>query len=188
MNSKRRRRLARLFALPALACAAAGALVPTVASPRKPPEPVTIEGEVTAVTRGDTLWITPAGGAAVEIRLRDIDAPEPCQAWGEESRQALAEQALHKTASARISGRDGGHRLLASVRVEGRDLGPWLVEEGDAWSIRTRWDRGPLVKQETVARAFGRGLHAAGGAVMPRDFRRTHGPCPPATPASAASR
>ncbi|MDP3221498.1 MAG: excalibur calcium-binding domain-containing protein, partial [Rubrivivax sp.] len=30
---------------------------------------------------------------------------------------------------------------------------------------------------EKMARALSRGLHGSPGAVQPRDFRRTHGPC-----------
>ena len=58
------------------------------------------------------------------------------------------------------------------------DLSQRLVEEGHAWSLRTRNDNGPLVKQERMAKALGRGLHAGGAAVKPADFRRTNGPCP----------
>ncbi|MCU0928525.1 MAG: hypothetical protein MUE62_04845, partial [Burkholderiaceae bacterium] len=39
-----------------------------------------------------------------------------------------------------------------------------------------------------MARALGRGLHADGQAIPPRDFRRTHGPCRgPAGPADTAT-
>jgi endonuclease YncB( thermonuclease family) len=69
------------------------------------------------------------------------------------------------------------------VWVDEVDLGRHMVEEGQAWSLRTRFDQGPLVKQERMAHALGRGLHGASVVVMPRDYRRIHGPCPsPAGP------
>ena len=53
-----------------------------------------------------------------------------------------------------------------------------MVSEGHAWSTRTKWDNGPLVKQERQAMALKRGLHATPGAVMPKHFRVTT-KCPP---------
>ena len=139
--------------------------------------PVTVQGVVTHVTDGDSLWVTPPGQPGIEVRLRDIDAPEICQVWGEQARRALEERVLGRPVALRISGRDSYGRTLGYVNVDGVDAGRWMVEEGHAWSIRTRWDRGPLVKQERMATALGRGLHSVPGAVMPREFRRDHGPC-----------
>ncbi len=137
----------------------------------------TSHGVVSKVIDGDTLLFTPPGKAPLVVRLRDIDAPEICQPWGEQARRALAELALNKPATLRSVARDAHGRTLGSVAVDGIDLGPLLVAEGHGWSSRIRYDQGPLVKQERMARALGRGLHASGGALMPRDFRRAHGPC-----------
>lgn len=137
-----------------------------------------IEGTVTRVSDGDTLVFSAPGKASIVVRLRDIDAPEICQPWGDEARRALAELVLNKPVELRTAARDAHGRTLGSVRVDETDVGRRLVEEGHAWSIRTRHDQGPLVKQERMAKALGRGLHAGGGAVMPRDFRRQHGACP----------
>jgi Excalibur calcium-binding domain len=61
-----------------------------------------------------------------------------------------------------------------------------MVEEGHAWSVRTQWDRGPLVGQERMARALRRGLHGLPSPVVPREFRQGHGPCLPAAAADRA--
>ena len=139
--------------------------------------PRAVQGMVSKVTDGDSLWLTPAGKPAIEVRLRDIDAPESCQPWGPEARQALAELALNKVATLHISGRDAYGRTIGALMIQDLNVGRFLVENGHAWSIRTRWDQGPLVKQEKMARALGRGLHAQGGAIQPKEFRRRHGPC-----------
>ncbi|MFO1294340.1 MAG: thermonuclease family protein [Rubrivivax sp.] len=139
--------------------------------------PAVLSGVVTKVLDGDTLVVQPAGRAPLEVRLRDIDAPESCQAWGAEARQALEEMALGKTVELRTHARDAYGRVVGSVSVEGEDLGRRMVVEGHAWSTRSKWDLGPLVKQERQARALGRGLHATAGALQPREFRRLHGPC-----------
>ncbi|MDP1902301.1 MAG: thermonuclease family protein [Rubrivivax sp.] len=138
-----------------------------------------VQGVVTRVGDGDSLSFAPAGQAAFELRLRDIDAPELCQPGGEEAHRALADWVLDKSATVQATGRDKFGRTLGTLRVAGEDIARRMVEEGHAWSIRTRWDRGPLVKQERMARALNRGLHAQPGAVMPGEFRRLHGPCAP---------
>jgi len=170
----------RLFVSLCVAALPLGAL----ARPAAPAAAVT--GTVTEVVDGNRLTLTPAGGAPIAVRLRDIDAPELCQTWGEEARRALAEMALNKAATWRASGRDAQGRTVARVWVDEVDLSRQMVEEGQAWSTRTRFDQGPLVKQERMAHALGRGLHGVAGAVMPREFRRTHGPC--VAPAAAPPR
>lgn len=163
------------------------ASAPAVAAPR--PAQHTLEAIVTRVVDGDTVEVAVAGGpAALAVRLADIDAPEICQPWGTQSRAALAAFALNKAVAVRARGRDAQGRMLARVEADGVDLGRRMVEEGHAWSLRTRWDRGPLVKQERMARSLGRGLHAGGGAVMPADFRRSHGACAPARDDAASRR
>jgi endonuclease YncB( thermonuclease family) len=159
-----------LFSAP-LACGWA------VAAPAAP-----VLGTVVRVVDGDTLWLTPPGKAPLVVRLRDMDAPEICQPWGLQARQALVDLALHRQATLRGVARDTHGRTVGSITIEGVDVGPLMVAEGHAWSTRTRYDRGPLVKQERMAKALGRGLHGAGGAIMPRDFRQAQGACPSPTP------
>jgi endonuclease YncB( thermonuclease family) len=146
-----------------------------------------VQGVVTTVTDGDSLWLAAPGQPDVEVRLRDIDAPEICQVWGAEARRALEEWVLGKTVVLRIAGRDHYGRTLGQVLVDEADVGVRMVEEGHAWSVRTKWDRGPLVRQERMARALRRGLHGLPSPVMPRDFRRGHGPCLPEAAAERAT-
>lgn len=146
-----------------------------------------VQGVVSKVSDGDSLWLTPAGKPPIEVRLRDIDAPESCQPWGAEARTALSELALNKVATLQISGRDSYGRTLGVLMIDDLNVGKTLVENGHAWSIRSRWDQGPLVKQEKMARALSRGLHGAPGAVQPVEFRRAHGPCAVGEGASMAA-
>ncbi len=147
------------------------------AGPSKAP-PKAVQGMVTHVTDGDTLWLKPAEGKPIEVRLRDIDAPELCQPWGEDSRKALSELALNKVASLQTFARDSYGRAVGVVMVEDTNLSRTMVENGHAWSVRSKWDQGPLVKQEKMARALRRGLHSQGGAIQPWEWRRSRGPCP----------
>ena len=158
-------------ALLALAC-----LAPAAAAPRAKPAP--IQGVVTQVSDGDTVRFTPAGQPPIVVRLADIDAPEICQAWGDEERQALIDLALNNPATLRPTGRDSYGRTVGVLIVDEVNVAQSLVEGGHAWSLRWRNDAGPLVKQERMAKALNRGLHEGGAAVKPADFRRTNGPCP----------
>ena len=136
-----------------------------------------IEGVINRVIDGDSLWLQPTGKAPIEVRLRDIDAPEICQDYGPEAKKALEQFALGKTATLTISARDQHGRAVGQVMVDGQSLSKWMVGEGHAWSTRFRSDRGPLLKEERMATALRRGLHSTTGAVMPKDFRKKHGPC-----------
>ena len=175
VQSQRHARADRLALLPVLPWVVLSAAL--FMTPAQAAAPRGVQGVVSRVTDGDSLWLTPAGKKPIEVRLRDIDAPESCQPWGEQARAALSELALNKVATLQISGRDSYGRTLGVLMIDDLNVGKTLVENGHAWSTRSRWDQGPLVKQERMARSLGRGLHAQGGAVMPRDFRRAHGPC-----------
>lgn len=149
--------------------------------------PVELSGRVTHVSDGDSLWVqTRTAGAPTEVRLVDIDAPELCQAWGPESKAALKSLVDGKAVTLRTVGRDAYGRTLAHVAVDGQDVNATLVQEGHAWSARGRSGHGPLLKQERLAIALHRGLHARLGAMLPQDFRRIHGPCQAGAAASDA--
>ena len=137
-----------------------------------------LDGVVTRVTDGDTLWVRPVGGKPVKVRLQGIDAPERCQAWGEQARAALASRVLNRQVAVRTRAYDDYKRAIAHVELHGDDVAAWMVREGHAWSYRYRRSLGPYAEQEQQARAARRGLFAQ-PAVEPRVFRKTHGPCEP---------
>lgn len=172
-----KRRVIALFILVACGLAqAAGAVRETLP-----------DASATLVIDGDSLWLE-TGGAMLEVRLQGIDAPEICQPWGPEARDALRDLVQGKTVQFRTVGKDSYGRTLATLYVDGTlEVNRALVKEGNAWSTRVRYDRGPYVSEERMAKALGRGLNRAGDAMMPRDFRRTHGPCTPGEGAALAA-
>lgn len=148
----------------------------------------TLQGSVTRVIDGDSLLVqTTPDGKPLEVRLQGIDAPEGCQPGGAEAREALAAYVTDKPVTLQTKGRDHYGRTLATVLADGLNVNHRMVAEGQAWSIRTKWNRGPFVAQENMAQALKRGLHASPGALMPSDFRRRHGPCTGPASAPAAS-
>lgn len=170
----------------ALALATAAGLAPDpgpAGDARAAPAPRPLEATVTHVGDGDSLWARTADGARIEVRLRDIDAPEICQPWGVQARDALRALVQGRRVTLVLHGRDRHRRWLGELRTRdgsGRDVdvAAVLVERGHAWSLRRGRGTGPLLAQERRARAARTGLHAQPGAMLPRDFRRRHGPCP----------
>jgi micrococcal nuclease len=137
-----------------------------------------LQGTVTRVSDGDTLWVKPtAGGKPVKVRLKGIDAPELCQPGGREARDALARMALHQPVRIDEGPRDDHGRRLGTLQRGDEDLQARLVREGHAWSYRWRRDPGPYAAEEREARDARRGLFADPAAIEPREFRRVHGPC-----------
>jgi micrococcal nuclease len=157
----------RRFVLPALLLAFAAS-----ASAR------TLEGMVTHVTDGDTVWVRPAGAAdGVQVRLQGIDAPEICQAFGRQSREALAAHVLHRQVRVDVRAIDVYQRTVGRVNLQGEDLGSWLVAGGYAWSAHYRRRAGPYAQEEAAARDARRGLWATAAPTEPRIFRKRHGSC-----------
>jgi micrococcal nuclease len=153
------------FLLAAACCAAAAAQAGTFA------------GVVSHVSDGDSLWVRPADGPPVRVRLLGIDAPERCQAHGREAREALAGRVLHQRVTVRARATDDYERTLARVDLHGEDVGAWMVSQGWAWSQRWRGRATVYAAQEEAARRERRGLWRQDEPVPPRDFRQRHGPC-----------
>jgi micrococcal nuclease len=136
------------------------------------------QGTVTHVTDGDSIWVRPSsGGPPRELRVQGIDAPEICQAWGREARDALAAQVLHRQVRVTSRGRDTYRRTLARVSFGGQDVGAWMVSRGHAWSYQFRRDTGPYSQQQAQARTARLGLWHAAEPTEPRVFRKRHGSC-----------
>lgn len=133
---------------------------------------------VVRVVDGDTLWLESGRGTLLKLRLQGLDAPEICQAWGPEARDALHALVAGRTVWVRTRGRDDWGRRLGRIQDDdGHDLGAQLVAAGHAWSHRWRGQPGPYAAQEQAARARRLGLHADPDAQHPREFRRGHGSC-----------
>ena len=139
-----------------------------------------VEGTVTRVSDGDTLWLQPDGeghGKPIKLRLDGIDAPESCQPWGTEATQALSARVMGRRVQVVLKARDAYRRWLVSLSMDGDDVSAWLVHEGHAWSYRSGRSAGPYAEQERAARGARRGLFSQRDPMQPQVFRRWHGPC-----------
>ena len=154
------------------------AVAPLAAPARDKPKPEVYEAQVTRVVDGDTVWVQPlSGGRYRKLRLDGLDAPEICQGGGTGSRDALARRVLKQNVIVTEGPHDTHGRGLAKLEHQGKDVGGWLVAEGQAWSSRWRGSLGPYQAQEALARAQRRGVFAQAHAELPRTFRERHGPC-----------
>ena len=134
---------------------------------------------VTSVVDGDTLWVRRApGDAGIEIRIQGIDAPEICQRWGLQSRDALRKLLHGRRVRVDERAHDAYGRVLARLSVDGRDVGGWLVTNGLAWSPGFQHRPGVYAELQAQARDAQRGLWSQPRPLEPRAFRRQHGPCP----------
>ena len=179
----RARGLRALAAAAALALAVWVAAAPVLAAARVLPV------QVTRVVDGDTLWFQPdePGAPLVAVRLRGIDAPETCQAWGRQAMAALREHVQGpgrgqvpgqpQPVSLRIHGQDDYRRTLGTLSVGGVDVNAALVAQGHAWAWRDAHGRSPYLQQEAAARSSLRGVHTDVAAETPWDFRQRHGRC-----------
>jgi micrococcal nuclease len=165
-------------------------------------------GVVTRVSDGDTLWVKPTDAAAkaaqpIKIRLTGIDAPESCQSYGVQSRNALLrhfDEAPLGAGSKRREVRvqqlraDDYGRALSRVYIRehasgalSADVAALQVRSGMAWSYGFRRDPGPYIELEREARSKRRGLFADPAPIEPSEFRKRHGPCEYPQPKASAA-
>lgn len=135
-------------------------------------------GVVTHVSDGDTLWVVPEDKhKKVKVRIKGIDAPELCQHWGEQSREALRSRVMGQVVQVHSSELDQYGRTLGQVMLHQQDVGEWMVIQGHAWSYRFKEKEGMYDGQQQTAKSSGVGLYANPKAVRPQWFRKQHGPC-----------
>jgi micrococcal nuclease len=135
-------------------------------------------GTVTRVVDGDTLWVkTSASQPQLKVRIQGIDAPEICQPGGEQARDALKRQVLGQSVTVTSGAYDDYGRTIATVHLQGQDMGRWQVAQGHAWVYSYRARRVLYADEFAQAQAARRGVFSAGQAEEPRLFRKRHGSC-----------
>ena len=151
-------------------------LVATVqAAPTQP-----LPARVSTISDGDSLWIKTTKGERLKIRISQIDAPEICQAWGQESKRALAQRLKGKELQVELLHKDKYERWLARIRVGRDDVGAAMVASGHAWAYSLgKYQNAVYYKQEEAAKSAKRGLWSLPKPVQPRVFRREVGSCYP---------
>ena len=133
----------------------------------------TLEGVVTRVSDGDTIWVTTKDGPREKVRMDRIDAPESNQEYGKEATDYLARRVKGKTVSVEWQKRDQYGRILGIVRLDGADINLEMVATGNAWHYSHFDKTEAYAEAEESARAARLGLWAAESPVNPYEFRRS---------------
>lgn len=133
-----------------------------------------VNARVVSVHDGDTLTVA-VGRRQVKVRLKDIDAPELRQPFGQRSKQSLSDLCFGKPAVLDIVSQDRYRRTIAGITCAGIDANTEQVRRGYAWTY-ARYARvnSPLFTLEAEARAAHRGLWVDAAPVPPWDWRRTN--------------
>ena len=90
---------------------------------------------VVAISDGDTLTArcgAPGAYQQVKVRIAGIDAPESRQAFGQKSRQHLAQLCFRQRATLQPVDEDSYGRMVAQVRCGGTDVATAQVRAGMA--------------------------------------------------------
>ena len=120
----------------------------------------TVEGQVVAITDGDTIKILTATKQQIKVRLADIDTPERGQPYGRKARQVLGDKIHRRQVDVEEVTIDRYQRLVGRVFLDGRNINAEMVEDGAAWVYRKYSDDPQLLQLERQAREQGRGLWA----------------------------
>ena len=117
-----------------------------------------LEGDVVAITDGDTLTLLTADQQQVKIRLSQVDTPERGQPYATRSKQALSDLAFGKQVKVAVVDIDRYGRTVGRVFVGQVDISAELVSSGAAWVYRRYATDERLYALEETAREQQRGL------------------------------
>lgn len=136
-----------------------------------------ISGLVVHVADGDTITLLDAAKVQHKIRLAGIDAPEKSQAYGDRSRESLAELVANRLVVVETHKKDRYGRLVGKVLVNDQDINIEQIRRGFAWFYRqyqqelSDADRQSYDRAEDEAMDLRKGLLVDKLPVPPWDFR-----------------
>ncbi|WP_295002490.1 thermonuclease family protein [uncultured Dechloromonas sp.] len=134
-------------------------------------------GEVIEITDGDTITLIDSSRIQHKIRLAGIDAPEKRQAFGEKSKQQLADLVFRREVLIEWSKSDRYGRIIGKVFLGNKDVNLTQITSGMAWHYKryaneqSMTDRGSYAQAEEEAKLKRRGLWKDQNPTPPWDFR-----------------
>lgn len=128
---------------------------------------------VISISDGDTLTVLCNDHEQIKVRLAEIDAPEKAQAFGQQSKQSLAEICFKKSADIHVQTTDRYHRSVARVFCNGVDANAEQVKQGMAWVYDRYVKDISLYALQIEARQAQRGLWAEPAPVPPWKWRHS---------------
>lgn len=132
------------------------------------------DAKVIVVMDGDTVMVL-RDGKKVKVRLANIDAPESDQAFGKESRQALADMVLKQRVHVSSQAMDGYGRMVAELSINGQSVNDAQVSKGMAWEYSHFHRNKHFLSLYKQAKQSKRGLWAnAIQPISPDQWRKAH--------------
>ncbi|MDP3778406.1 thermonuclease family protein [Methylotenera sp.] len=137
-----------------------------------------LQGKVIKVTDGDTVNVLTDDNQTHKVRLSGIDAPEKSQAFGNKSKQALADDIDGKTVRVEFNKRDKYQRIVGKITVNGKDVNLNQIKRGLAWHYKKYEneqdveDRSIYANAEYLAQRDKIGLWFDANPIPPWDFRK----------------
>lgn len=126
---------------------------------------------IVGIADGDTLTALCNDREQVKVRLAEIDAPEKAQAYGQRSKQSLADLCFKKTADLHVQTTDRYHRSVARVVCNGVDANAEQVQRGMAWVYDKYVTDRSFYALQDGARQARRGLWNDPSPMPPWEFR-----------------
>ena len=142
----------------------------------------TLLGKVIHVQDGDSITVLDDTRTQHKIRLTGIDAPERRQAFGNVSKESLAEQVAGQSVAVEWDKVDRYGRKVGKVLLAGMDSNLVQVKRGLAWHYKkyereqSPADRQSYAVAEAEARAAKLGLWRDAAPLPPWHFRRNGKP------------
>ncbi len=137
-----------------------------------------LTGRIVSVSDGDTVRLLDAHKVQHKIRLSGIDAPESRQAFGQRSKQHLADLIHGREVVAECGKVDKYRREVCKIVLDGQDVNVQQIEAGLAWWYRKyaneqlAADRARYEAAEAEAKVAKRGLWRDAEPVPPWDWRK----------------
>lgn len=137
-----------------------------------------IIGQVIKVTDGDTITVLDANKDQYKVRLSGIDAPEKKQAFGNVSKQPLADMVVGQVVTVGYNKRDRYGRIIGKVMFKGTDVNLEQIKRGYAWHYKKYEkeqdveDRSIYAQEEYTSQKNKLGLWLDGRAIAPWDYRK----------------
>lgn len=131
-----------------------------------------VEHKVVAINDGDTLEMI-QNGKKIRVRLAYIDSPEKGQAFGNKSRQYLADLCFGKIVQLQHEGLDQYKRILGIVYLEdGTNINKEMIKAGMAWCYTQYAKDSTYAQLQHDAQKKKIGLWVDKHAVAPWEYRK----------------
>lgn len=129
-------------------------------------------GKVIKVSDGDTVNVLTVEKETIRIRLLDIDAPEKKQAFGNKSRENLANYIAGENVKVEFKNKDRYGRVLGTIYLNDLNVNLQQIKDGFAWVYRKYSNKKEYLKHEMLARNNNLGLWSDKEPIEPWNFRK----------------